>query len=547
MISRTWRPNVQLAALCAVLLLTLLASLAWPDVGAANSQRALSVSAYPTAIPARGGESTITVRISADAAGSASHVNLSTELGAFTATSGSPEIRIRLDDLGNDMLGASVKLFADGRTGATVVRAQVGSVVDTVTIRFVGETTSLRVDQPAQNARLDASTTHRIRVVATDETGAVAPSAEIRLELVSPPEGALLRSGATSSTSSITVDTNQRGEATVLLSSGPGDVTILATSGSASLTIEYQLYGRPTELHLLSLAGSAIEAGKINPGAIQANLLDEQGNGVPHERISFRAGGGLVVSWEDERESVRSDDSGRVRVDLDSRNARLGDWRVTATWESDGRMLRDELEIRVTGEPVALYLRAQAWFAQIEELLIEEYASSTRYRVQAEVLDRRGQRVAGAYQVRWRPLISEAGAQVYPQVSTTQNGVATAIYDLQHVDGKPQIESTWAQAWLIAKAQVNNNGAIADLLGTGEPLRAGWNDLTWEGPDTTASEAVEPIAHLVSAAWRITESGGWQAWFTANVPGAVDFTLKTGDSFYLVLRSAALLENVKRR
>lgn len=539
---------MRLTALCAVLLLTTLASSAWPGEADASSQRVLSVTASPRTVEARGGESRITVRITAEAAGDQARVSLSTELGAFGSASGPPAIVDRLDDVGNDMLGASVILVGDGRPGTTVVRAQVGSLVDTVTIRFVGPTTTIRLDQPAHRSRLDASEPHRIRLVATDSTGLPAPSARISLQLVDAPEAATLRSGAVSTTTSLSVTANQNGEATVFLSSDPGNVTITATSGSASLTMRFQLYGAPELLRLVPISETAIEVGSVGaPGSIQVLLQDERGQGVPNERIVFSAEGGLVVRWDGDAESQITDDSGTARVHLDSESTRLGLAKVTATWFGGGANLADSLTIRVTGPPASLYLWAEVTRAAVDEVLIEEFASSTTYRLHAEVLDRLGQRVAGAYRVRWWPVVSRAGAQAYPQVSETQGGVATAFFDLQHIDGRPHPESTSVQAWLIAKAQINNNGLIANLLGEGEPLRARWNDLNWLGPETTISEAVADIADVVSAAWRRTESGGWQAWFTADVPGAVDFALSPGDNFYLVLRSAALLEHVERR
>lgn len=291
-----------------------------------------------------------------------------------------------------------------------------------------------------------------------------------------------------------------------------------------------------------------MEVGTVgSEGSFRALLLDERGQGVPGRRIVFGSEGGLVVSWEGDGESQVTSDSGTARVHLDSRNARLGLTRLSAAWAGGGRSLTDELEIRVTGPPVAMYLQAEVSLADVGEVLIEEYTFSTRYRLRAEVVDRIGQRVTGQHQVRWRPLISSAGAQVYPQVSVTQGGVATSIFDLQHVNGRPQPERTWAQAWLIAKAQVNNNGAIADLLGEGEPLRASWNSLVWRGSETTVSQVVAGIEHVVSAGWRRSSTGSWQAWFNADVPGAVDFVLRPGDHFHLVLQSAAILENVERR
>ena len=529
-------------------LLILIGLLTAVDNGRVTAQQVLSVTASPTVVPARDGESRISVRVPADRVGESKSVTLSTELGAFDAVSGPPRIDAMLSDVGNGMLGITVSLVGDGRVGTTVVRAQVGSLVDTVTIRFVGETSSLRLLEPSDRSRLDASAQHVLRLEASDDTGIGAPSAQILLRLVDAPEGAQLRSGVSTSMSELSIVTNSLGLATVVLTSAPGDVQISASSGAATLEMEFQLYGAPRTLRLLSTAGSALEAGQVTgPGAIQALLQDERGQGVPDQRIVFQAEGGIVVDLSGDGTSNVTDDSGAARVRLDSRNARLGMARVSATWFGDGVELRDDLTIRVTGPPVALYLRAELTSAEVDEYLLEDFLSSSRYRLSAEVVDRMGQRVAGEYQVRWWPVVGRAGAQVYPQVSVTRQGVATAIFDLQHVDGRALTEATEARAWLIAKAQVNNSGLISNLLGEGVPLRSSWNDLVWRGEEVRVSEAVSSIEDVVTAAWRRSVNGRWQAWFTADVPGAVDFILQPGDDFHLVLRSAALLEGVERR
>jgi len=175
MIRPIWQSSVRTAArpglLLVVALFATLATLAWPASIESSSQRVLSVTAYPTAIPASDGVSKVTVRIPAAAAGDESQVNLSTDRGAFTGASGPTEINAPLFDVGNNTLGTEVKLVADGRTGDSVVIARVGSLVDKVTIRFVGEPAALRVEQPAEQARLRASDQHIIKVVASDETG----------------------------------------------------------------------------------------------------------------------------------------------------------------------------------------------------------------------------------------------------------------------------------------------------------------------------------------------------------------------------------------
>lgn len=552
MIRPNCRLNVRMSArpgvLLAVLLFSMLAALAWQVSVGASSQRVLSVTAYPTAIRASDGESKVTVRIPADAAGSETHVHLSTDLGAFAGASGLPAINAPLHDVGNNMLGASVDLVADGQTGDSVVIARVGSLVDKVTIRFVGETATLRVEQPTGQARLRASDQHPIRVIALDENGVGVPTTTVTFKFLSAPSGALLRSGANSSLPSLSVPTSQDGEARIWLTSDPGDVQIQVSSGSASITLDLQLYGEPRTLSLVLTSGSSMEFGTVGgAGSLQALLLDERNQGVPNERIRFLPDGGLVVASDGDGEALVTDDSGRARVHLDATAARLGLRRLTATWRKGDQTLSDALKISVTGPPATMYLRARTSTTELGDVLIEEYAASTRYRLEAEVVDELGQPVAGSYRVRWRPLISGAAAQAYPEVSVTRNGIASAIFDLQHVDGAPRTNATLAQAWLIAKAQVNSNGYIADLLGEGVPLRASWNDLIWRGPETTVSDAVADITHVVSAAWKPTPDGGWQAWFNADVPGALDFTLKPGDQFLLVLRSGALLEHVERR
>ena len=552
MIRPNWRSSVWTAARSGVLIATLLfaalATLTLPGNVDASSQRVLSVTADPTAIPANDGVSTITVRIPADAAGDETHVHLSTDRGAFTGASGLPEINAPLRDVGNNTLGTSVKLFADGRTGDSVVIARVGSLVDQVTIRFVGETSTIRVEQPTEQARLRASDQHLIKVVALDETGLGVPKTDVTFALLSAPPGAFLRSGADSSSASLIVPTSQGGEARTWLSSLPGEVQVRVSSGSASVMLDLQLYGEPRTLRLVPISGSSMEVGTVGaPGTLQALLLDERGQGVPNERIRFLPDGGLVVASDGDGETLVTDSSGRARTHLDATAARLGLRSLTATWRKGDQALTDSLKIRVTGPPATMYLRARLATTELEEVLIEEFAASTRFRLEAQVVDELGQPVAGSYRVRWRPLISGASAQAYPEVSVTQNGVASAVFDLQHVDGAPQLDSTLAQAWLIAKAQVNSNGIIADLLGEGVPLRASWNNLTWRGPATTVSSAVADIQHVVTAAWKRTTGGSWQAWFTADVPGAVDFALLPGENFLLVLRSGALLEHVERR
>ena len=515
----------------------------WSDAAASN-QRVLSVTAEPAVIPARGGESTITVRLPASAANGETRVTLSTQLGVFTVLTGPSEIRHDLSDMGDDTLGAAVMLIADGHSGSTVVRAQVGSLVNTVTVHFVGETTSLRLEQPGPNARLDASRAHRVQLVASDETGLGAPRAEVALEITAAPAGATLRSGTQSSTTSLTLRADRFGKVSTLLTSPPGTVRLRARSDNASLDLELSLYGPPHTLRLVAIEGDSLERGQ--PGLIQALLLDEMGQGVPNQQIVFSAVGNLQIDREGADEPVTTDASGAARVHLDTANARLGVSQINATWIGANQRFSDALDLRITGPPAAMHLAGEISYDEVSEAVLEEFRYSTRYRIEARIVDELGQPVAGSYRVRWRALITDADAHVYPQVSVTEDGVATTIFDLQHIDGAPQPERTKAQAWLIDRAQVNNLGRISDLLGDGLLLRRGFNRLSWQGPAMPISEAVDSIRHTVLAAWHQTDAGVWQAWFNISIPGSVDFMLQPGDRLYLELSSAATLPQVAR-
>lgn len=516
-----------------------------PNADASN-QRVLTVTAEPPLISAHGGAATIVVRLPSEAAGELTQVKLTTELGAFTSASGPPAVDVTLRDVGNDTLGASVMLVADGRSGSSVVRAQVGELVDTVTVRFVGETASLRLVQP-QADKLDASRSHWFRLRAVDDTGIGAPSAAVTLRIIDGPSGATIRVGGQSSEQSLTLRTGRSGEASAVLQSKPGTVRLEAASGDARLEVTFELYGPPETLRLVAIDDAVERGGEGATGGIQALLLDARGQGVPSERISFEADSGLVVAWDGDGESTLTDDAGAARVHVDGSQAVLGPATLRATWSDGVRELEDDLELRVTGLPAAMYLTATVTDIEVDEVLLEVFTDSTRYRVEAEVVDELGQRVAGSYRIRWRPEITDAGAQVYPQVTSTSDGVAVATFELQHVDGAPQPDATQAQAWLMDRAHVNNVGRIADLIGEGLPVRRGRNDLIWEGEAMSVEEAVAPIRQTIEAAWKLSESGTWQAWFPAGIPGGVNFQLEAGDEFHLELGSAALLEHVSRR
>lgn len=544
---RVSRGGASTGLLAPVLLLAvLLLGLVWLGPQSISAQQPLTVTASPESIQARGGKSTITVRISQEDAIKASQVSLRTELGAFNAASGPSAIVTDLKPIGGGILSASVDLVGDGRAGVAEVTASVGSFVGRVSVRVVGEVASIELEQPMQNTQLDAARQHQIRLTVTDERGVGVPNAPVNFSLSEAPEGATLRGVGPTLAREVSVTSSLIGSATAYLKSEAGRVVIDASSGDAVLQVTVELYGQPTRLSLVAIAGESIEVGEISqPGTIQALLTDERGGGVPDQRITFSSERGLVVAVDGSAESRVTDASGRAQVHLDATRARLGSATIQAAWSGARQTLIDELEIAVSGPPAALYLTAESYQLDVDELFIEPFERSSQYRVRAEVVDEYGQRVGGEYQVRWRARVSGSRAQVTPEVSVTEGGLATAVFQLEHVDGLALLDQTVAQAWLISKAQVNNRGTIGALLGEGVALRAGWNDLIWRGATLKASELIAPISTITSSVWQQSDEAGWQAWFSESVPGAVDFELISGDRFYLVLHSATIMEQVE--
>ena len=543
----SWRPRANrqwLARLSVASLIVLTLAVLTTDA-ATSQQSSLTVSASPDRIAADGGKTTITVRIGQADAQEARDVALRTDLGAFQTDSGSPAITVTLSPVGGGLLSGSATLVGDGRVGTATVTARIGSTAR-VTVELVGDPAKLQLEQPASGTRLDATRQHTLRLNVLDDRGVGVPNAPVTLEITEGPENASLRSGDARLLREVMVDSALSGAVTAFLRSDPGMVQIAASSGDISLSLSFDFYGEPSKLLLVPVNGESIARGDVGEdGSIQAQLLDERGRGVPEQRLTFSVNRGLIVAADGDGESRVTDENGQARVHLDARLARFGPAKLSVAWSGADETLMDELDIAVTGEPVAMYLTAELHIGDVGVPLIEEYAASTRYRVRALVVDEYGQRVGGSHQVRWRARISGAGAQVYPEVSVTENGMATAIFDLEHAAGSAKLD-TVVQAWLIAKAQVNNRGSISDLLGSGVPLRVGWNELIWRGETISVSDFGGQLGEHVSSVWRHTIGTAWQAWFPAGVPGAADFDIEPGDRFHLVLDSALLLESVER-
>lgn len=539
--------RLALTLMVAALLVAMGMSLSGP---AQAAQGTIRVTADPSQLAAQGGRSQIVVQLPSSAAAGETHVTLTTDLGAFTADSGPQRLDAQLvASASSGLLRASAVLVGDGRAGVSVVTARVGGLIDTVTVRFIGPAASLSLRAPLVDRPLDALRTHRIEVAVRDSNDYAVSGANVLFEILQAAAGAELRSGARAEPERMTVVSNTQGIATVSLAGTAGIVRLRASSGSATLEIRLEMHGEPTRLRLIALNGETLQEGQAAAaGSLQALLVDRSGRSAPDQRISFEssAGGPLVVAGG-EGESFVTDSGGRARVHLDASQALLGTHTITARWSRGGRTLTDTVEVVVSGRPAAMYLTARLTVADLGDPLGGLLPNLNRYQVDAQVVDVNGQPVAGNWEVRWRPLVAGSRASAAPEVSSTRNGVASSVFTL-HDDGEgaPDLTSVQAQAWLIAAAQVNNVGAIADLVSDGLPLRTGWNAVTWRGGAVRVSEALDPIAHAATAVWRQSAAGAWEAWFTASVPGATDFRLAHGDRIFIVLHSAARFENVER-
>lgn len=537
----------RMRALCLLVILSLAIGVLTTSAGA--SQGSIRVTAEPTQLSAQGGRSQIVVQIPTSAADDETHVTLTTDLGAFTGDSGPQRLGVPLAPASTPgVMRASVELVGDGRAGLSVVTARVGDLVDTVAVRFIGRPAVLAQRSPATAAALDALSPHPIRVEVRDTNGIAVPDAEVVFRIVQAASGAELRSGARAEPEQMSVTSNVSGVASVLLSGTPGTVRLRASSGSASLEIRLELHGEPASLRLIGFDGETIGVGQQgSAGSLQALLVDRNGRSAPNQRISFEATpGGPSVVADAEGESFVTDGSGRARVHLDATNAQLGTHTITARWSRGGATLTDGIDVVVVGRPAALYLTARPIFDEIGDPITDVFSNVSRYRVDARVVDASGQPVAGSWEVRWRPLVAGTRVTAVPEVSATLNGTASATFTLHHEEGTVDLSSVRAQAWLIEAAQVNNAGAIEDLLAPGLPLRSGWNAVTWVGESVAVSEGLEPIEHAATAVWRRTPIGGWEVWFAEPVPGATDFRLATGDRIFIVLHSAARMENIER-
>ena len=534
-----------------LLLAALLVAVAAPGSTPVHAaQGTIRVTADPSQLPAQGGRSQIVVQLPSSAADGETHVTLTTELGAFTADSGPQRLDARLSAPGGSgLVRASAVLVGDGRAGVSVVTARVGDLIDTVTVRFIGPAATLNLRAPLVDRPLDALRTHRIDVVVRDTNDYAISGANVTFAIIQAAAGAELRSGARAEPERMTVVSDASGIATVSLAGTAGIVRLSASSGSATLEIRLEMHGEPTRLRLIALNGETLHEGQAAAaGSLQALLVDRSGRSAPGQRISFEssAGGPSVVA-DGDGESFFTDGGGRARVHLDARQAQLGTHTITARWSRGGKTLSDSVDVVVSGRPAALYLTARLVISDLGDPLSDLLPNLNRYRVEAQVVDVNGQPVAGSWEVRWRPLVAGSRASAAPEVSATRNGTASSVFTLHHDgDHAPDLTSVRAQAWLIAAAQVNNVGAIADLVTAGLPLRTGWNAVTWRGNAVRVSEALQPIAHAATAVWRQSAAGAWEAWFTAPVPGATDFRLAAGDRIFIVLHSAARFENVER-
>ena len=570
----------------------LIAVLMGLGLAAAGSSEAasgpLTLSAASETMLAQGGRTTITVRLPSQFVGvdGLRGVTLTTELGGFAAASGPNRLVATLEPSANDpqVLETQADLFGDGRAGASTVTAQLGTYVDTMAIRFVGPPAMLELRHPTAGRPLDASRGQRIEVQAVDRDGYGVLGTQIRLELLSSDNNARLEAaGSATAAARLTLSANRNGVAAATLRAEPGRVRLRIASGEVSLIEEIELHGPPTQLRLVNLGGTAVEAGTSSPtGSLAAVLTDAAGRATPSQRVTFgiQTGGGRIVA-DGEGESFTTDASGRAWAHLNAAGATPGVYRATARWsqgetvlsDAEAIVLSDAVEIVVSGPPSAIYLTAEALPQPVTLDPTSAPIEETRYRVTAEVVDALGNPVADGYEVRWRPLTSGRRAFSSLDVGVVRDGQLTAIFTLEHefedvgesleaVDGQisdgsaargpimgdgPDLDGTRVQVWVIDAPEVGNEGSVADLTGTGLALSAGVNAVTWTGPVQRASEAFAPLNHVLESVWRWSaEELRWQAWFTEAVPGRRDFELQPGDRIFVHLQSAARLANIER-
>lgn len=510
-----WAGLALLAALCALLLVAQAAG-----QSAAQSGQ-LAVSVDRSSVPAEGGSVRVTVRIASGAATESPMVTLTTDLGSFGADSGPSRVVLRpMGGADDELPSASVRLVGDGQPGLAVITARAGSMVDAVTVAFIGPPAEIAILRPAGERPLDASRAHLVQVEVRDRLGRPVPSAPLRLEASAETEPTL-RSAAGERARLLALRTTDNGRATATLRAAPGEARLRAVSVDAEAELPLVFHGEPARLRLWAL-NSVLERGSDTAVAIVlARIVDEGGRAVPGREISLSVysesgESDIRLAVEGERGELITDAGGSVLARAHAKAAQTGSYWLRAELQAEpGAELADELadgladvvELKVVGPPETIYVTATRI-----DMLERAAGEVVEYLLRAEVVDPAGRAVAPGYAVRWRVVLDGGESALSSETSTLYDGVATARLRLENPTGEPSL-----QALLVENPQVNTEGRLMDLAADGLALRPGLNVVTWTGGETTVDAAIAPIAHLRTTVWREhPEGAGWLSYTTGG-------------------------------
>lgn len=506
-----WAGLALLAALCALLLVAQAAG-----QSAAQSGQ-LTVSVDRSSVPAEGGSVRVTVRIASGAAAESPMVTLTTDLGSFGADSGPSRVVLRpIGGADDELPSASVRLVGDGQPGLAVITARTGSMVDAVTVAFIGPPAEIAILRPARERPLDASRAHLVQVEVRDRLGRPVPGAPLRLEASAETEPTL-RSAAGERARLLALRTTDNGRATATLRAAPGEARLRAVSVDAEAELPLIFHGEPARLRLWAL-NSVLERGSDATIAIVlARIVDEGGRAVPGREISLSVysesgESDIRLAVEGERGELITDAGGSVLARAHAKAAQTGSYWLRAELQAEPGVepsveLADVVELKVVGPPETIYVTA----TRID--MLERAAGEVEeYLLRAEVVDPAGRAVAPGYAVRWRVVLDGGESALSSETSTLYDGVATARLRLENPSGEPSL-----QALLVENPQVNTEGRLTDLAADGLALRPGLNVVTWAGGETTVDEAIAPIAHLRTTVWREHPEGtGWLSYTTGG-------------------------------
>ena len=517
------RPPAVLALTVVVLLALLLAS---ATAGArAGPVRIDRLTATPTQAPADGGRITIGVSVSGIGAAGTT-ITLATTRGAFGTAAGPTRIRIPIAPGANGAGEATAVLVANGSAGRATVTASSLVASRRVTVRFIGEPSSLAF-LGLPDGVLPAEESHPLIVQAYDVTGVPVPGAQVTL---STDHGQLRGGGDAAASLSLTADTSGRVRAT--LEASPGRLQLRARSGSAVAMASLQLVGPPATMQLLALRSTINlhdDPSPAPPRSLIVVVHDAIGQPVPGVPVTYEIDApGLSVVSDAAGASFQTDVAGAVRAHLSSGEG-SAPGRITVTARAAG--LESSADVRVAGPPASMLL------------LLTELGGGD-FGLRALLRDAAGEPVVTGYEVQWQALNVPAGGTVVfaPPVSLSSGGAADTVVTV--VSDPPA--SVTVRAVVVGSDPLVAAAAVlpTPLPTSGTPLQAGLNTLTYTGPHGFISTVVAPIERVVESVWRLDQGAGWQGYFPNRGFGQ-DYLIAHGDAFYVRVSRDVLLPNAE--